>query len=666
VFTLDYGLVPEIIGAKKEYLSFGALKMTTRDNSIEYRPEIDGLRALAVVPVLLYHAHLGASGGFVGVDVFFVISGFLITSLLLKKSKDSPLNLLEFWERRIRRLFPGLAVMTLATLVVGWFLLLPADYKELGESVCAQTLLSSNIFFWRHTGYFDSGADLKPLLHTWSLAVEEQFYLLYPLMLVGLARLRRPAGELIFLFVCIASFAVSFRGVANDRQATFYLLPSRIWELGLGAIVAALPRTIPYPAWVRELASGIGLVMIMYATCFYDASTPFPGIAALLPCCGAALFIQSNGRQLTLAGKVLSYRPIVFVGLISYSLYLWHWPVLVFENYWALIPVPFPVRIGLLCLCFLLAVASWKYVEMPCRNRRFLPGKITVFLSALGTASILLMLGIGISRFDGVDSRLPDAVLRFANGSSDFNPNFFSQISLLDAQAGRFLGLGSKRPEDPIQLLVWGDSHAMAALPALDYLCQKHSVRAFAATHAATPPLLDYIPNTFYSFHQDAPAFGQAVIKFIRAHQIRNVILIARWHGYQAGESAEFHTDLNKTLTELQKCGAKTWIMQEVPNFPWDVPRALARAALFNNDPEKLNLPLNSYLEQNADQEREFLGVAKSNVIVLNPAKYFSKGAIVPSSENGFPICRDDHHLTIHGTILIRPMFLPLFAPYQE
>jgi peptidoglycan/LPS O-acetylase OafA/YrhL len=206
-------------------MEFGV--MTLRENSIEYRSEIDGLRAVAVVPVLLYHARLGASGGFVGVDVFFVISGFLITAMLLKRMEAAPLDVLEFWERRVRRIFPALAVMTLTTLVAGWFLLLPADYKELGESVCAQALLSSNVFFWRHTSYSDGVADLKPLLHTWSLAVEEQFYILYPLILLGVTKLRRPLGALIFLFLCVVSFAVSVDGVAHHPQATFYLLPSR-------------------------------------------------------------------------------------------------------------------------------------------------------------------------------------------------------------------------------------------------------------------------------------------------------------------------------------------------------------------------------------------------------------------------------------------------------
>jgi len=208
----------------------------------------------------------------------------------------------------------------------------------------------------------------------------------------------------------------------------------------------------------------------------------------------------------------------------------------------------------------------------------------------------------------------------------------------------------------------------MAALPALDYICNEYSVRAFAATHSQTPPLLDYVPegSFSYSLKGDAPAFGEAVIRFIRAHHIPNVILIARWQGYKAGQSPEFHSALTKTLSALQTSVANIWIMQEVPNFSWDVPRALARAALFKKDVEKLTLPLNSYFEQTANQEREFAQAATSNVIVLNPVKFLSKGEIIPSSENGFPIYRDVHHLTLHGAILIRPMFLPMFSSNQR
>ena len=252
--------------------------------------------------------------------------------------------------------------------------------------------------------------------------------------------------------------------------------------------------------------------------------------------------------------------------------------------------------------------------------------------------------------------------MRFANGRSDFNPEFNCELTLQDAEAGRFLALGSNRSEDPVRLLVWGDSHAMAALPAVDYLCKQHSVRAFASTHSETPPLVDYLPDGVHSLKEDAPDFGRAVIRFVRTLQIRNVLLIARWKGYKAGSSPEFHAALMKTVTELKNCGAKVWIMREVPNFSWDVPRALARAALFHMDPSKLTLPLNAYFEQIADQDHEFAQVAGLSVIVLDPAKYLSQGEIVLSSDNEVPIYRDFHHLTVQGTILIRPMFQPIFA----
>jgi hypothetical protein len=257
---------------------------------------------------------------------------------------------------------------------------------------------------------------------------------------------------------------------------------------------------------------------------------------------------------------------------------------------------------------------------------------------------------------------LPASVTRFANGRFDFNPEFNCEVSLEEAEAGRFLALGSNRSEDPLQLLVWGDSHAMAALPAVDYLCKQHSVRAFAATHSETPPLVDYLPDGSYSLKEGAPGFGRAVIRFVRTLQIRNVLLIARWKGYRAGSSPEFHAALTQTVRELKNCGAKVWIMPEVPNFSWDVPRALARAALFHMNPSKLNLPLNAYFEQIADQEHEFAEAAGLGVIVLDPSKYLSKGEIVPSSDNEVPIYRDFHHLAVHGTTLIRPMFQPIFA----
>ena len=268
---------------------------TSRNLNQNYRPDIDGLRALAILPVILFHADLGCPGGFVGVDIFFVISGFLITSLILKEINDDAFSLINFWERRIRRILPALAVVVLATLVAGWFLFLPVDFELLGKSVIAQATLLSNVFFYRQSlaggGYFAPVSDTKTLLHTWSLAVEEQFYVLFPLLLIMLARQKRLSIARAILWLCIGSLVLSIAGSYYRPEATFYLLPTRAWELMIGAFLAAIPgRQLSNPQ-IKEAVGWAGLGLIFYSMIFYTRETRFPGLAAIPPCLGTALII---------------------------------------------------------------------------------------------------------------------------------------------------------------------------------------------------------------------------------------------------------------------------------------------------------------------------------------------------------------------------------------
>src|SRR5437588_3933319 len=233
--------------------------------SHKYRPDIDGLRALAILPVILFHAGLGCTGGLVGVDVFFVISGFLITSLILNEIDGNCFSLVNFWERRIRRIFPALVPVVVAILVAGWFLYLPHDFELLGQSTVAQAVLTSNFFFWRHSGYFDAASDTMPLLHTWSLAVEEQFYLLFPPLLVFLARCKRRSNALIILCLCIGSFELSVLGTGFNQSATYYLLPTRAWELLMGALLSAVPGRQLAKPWWNEAISWSGLALILFS-----------------------------------------------------------------------------------------------------------------------------------------------------------------------------------------------------------------------------------------------------------------------------------------------------------------------------------------------------------------------------------------------------------------
>jgi len=360
-----------------------------------YRPDIDGLRAMAVLSVLLFHANLGCPGGFVGVDMFFVISGFLIFQLIFEELNSRTFSLIAFWERRIRRILPALVTVVLAVLVAGWFIFLPDDFQKLGKSAIAQATLSSNYFFYEQwlegAGYFAPALDPKPLLHTWSLAVEEQFYILFPLILMLAARSRRRPFAETMLIIAIGSFALSVYGSFQLPAATFYLLPTRAWELLLGALLFLMHGKITTNRWLEEAAGWVGLILIVGSIFFYDAFTRFPGRAALPPCLGTALLIFSSETRLSRVGRFLAWKPIVFIGLISYSLYLWHWPLLVFSKYPANTQ-SWKMSSLLLLASFVLAILSWKFIETPFRKRWVFPKRSQIFwLAGLSTAFLFLV-----------------------------------------------------------------------------------------------------------------------------------------------------------------------------------------------------------------------------------------------------------------------------------
>ena len=337
--------------------------------SFKYRTDIDGLRALSVLLVILFHMNGIISGGYVGVDVFFVISGFLISSLLIREVNAGNFSFQEFWIRRIRRILPASLACILGSLVIACVVMLPRDLVAAAQSAIASALAFANVFFWRDGGYFAGPSDAKPLLHFWSLAVEEQFYLFYPVFLFAVSRVKRVSLFQI-LFVCaIGSFFLSVWGVHNKPSATFFLLPTRAWELLLGGILAAAPP-IHVKQSGREFLSFAGIGMIIISSVVFSPETPFPGVAALLPCLGAVFFIKGNSSDnLTICGNWLSKKPIVFIGLISYSLYLWHWPVLAFMRY-MLIELDFYSSLISMPLIFILATLSWRFVEQPFRHAK--------------------------------------------------------------------------------------------------------------------------------------------------------------------------------------------------------------------------------------------------------------------------------------------------------
>lgn len=337
---------------------------------MKYRREIDGLRAVAVIPVILFHAGFEIfRGGYVGVDVFFVISGYLITCILIDELERGEFSISRFYERRARRILPALFVVMLACLPAAWLLLLPAEFKDFSQSLVAVSLFVSNIFFWHESGYFDTIAEFKPLLHTWSLAVEEQYYILFPLFLLAAWRFGKRLIKIQLLMVFILSLGLAQWSVGSHPSATFFLLPTRAWELILGSFVALYANVNSrevQPGYENAL-SAIGLIAIVCPMFLYGKTTPYPSLYALVPTTGAALVILFC-RQKTISYWILTLKPLVMIGLLSYSMYLWHQPIFVFYRYWRF-PEPNQSEFfWLLFLVMLLSFLTFRFVEVPSKK----------------------------------------------------------------------------------------------------------------------------------------------------------------------------------------------------------------------------------------------------------------------------------------------------------
>jgi peptidoglycan/LPS O-acetylase OafA/YrhL len=359
------------------------------NHKIQYRPDIDGLRALAVMGVVIYHAFPSLlPGGFVGVDVFFVISGFLIGTILFEGFTKGTFSFSDFYSRRIRRIFPSLFVVLASCLAIGKLVLLDDEYRQLGKHVVAGATFIANFAYWSESGYFDTAAELKPLLHLWSLAVEEQFYLVWPLVLWGAWRLRTNMLA-VTIIVAVASFAFNITQVNSNPVATFFLLPSRVWELLAGSVLAwialqgsaAKGRTRPR-SLLNDVAGVLGLTLIVWAMFFVHKSDAFPGWYALAPVAGAVLLIAA-GPQSRLNRLLLSNKLAVFTGLISFPLYLWHWPLLSFAR---IVQSEMPsreIRMAAVVLAIVLAWLTLKLVERPLRGGNQSLGKVIALVSVM-------------------------------------------------------------------------------------------------------------------------------------------------------------------------------------------------------------------------------------------------------------------------------------------
>lgn len=354
---------------------------------MNYRTEIDGLRALAIVPVILFHAKFQLfSGGYVGVDVFFVISGYLITTILFKEIENNTFSIVNFYERRARRILPALFLVLFISIFFASIWMLPSQMEDFSESVVAISLFVSNILFWKETAYFETAGE-KPLLHTWSLAVEEQYYLLFPIFLIIFWRFGKNKVFFMIIFIAIVSFLLSEWGSKNSPIANFYLAPTRVWELLAGSITAIIIERKGIKN--NNLIASCGLLAIMYSIFFYDEKTPFPSVYTLIPVIGT-MFLILYANKKTFVAKILSLKLFVGMGLISYSAYLWHQPVFTFVNIKFLNQKPESLMFILSVFSIILAYFSWKYVERPFRK---------ISSSTFSSRFILLFSIVGIFLF---------------------------------------------------------------------------------------------------------------------------------------------------------------------------------------------------------------------------------------------------------------------------
>ncbi len=363
-----------------------------------YRPEIDGLRALAVIPVIFYHAGFSPfSGGYVGVDVFFVISGYLITAIILSEIASGTFSTISFYERRARRILPALFILLIVCLPFSWILMVPVEMKAFSDSLIAVSTFVSNLWFWRTTNYFDTTAHLKPLLHTWSLSVEEQFYIFYPILLLLLSRFRKTVLILSLSITAVISLILADWLSIHKTAAAFYLLPARMWELILGALAAIYLKDPPEWRLSRLVGNSggfFGIALLAYAIFMFDGQIRTPSYFTLIPTLGTICIILFVTKD-SLLGKILGHRILVGIGLLSYSAYLWHQPTFAFARLSGLLESNEMLFLPLIGAIFIIAYLSWKYVESPFRDRRRFTRKTIIKLSAIFSAALILFGLIG-------------------------------------------------------------------------------------------------------------------------------------------------------------------------------------------------------------------------------------------------------------------------------
>lgn len=498
---------------------------------IDYRPEIDGLRALAVLAVIGFHAHIPPlGGGFIGVDVFFVLSGYLITRIIVREQELGHFTLGGFYARRARRILPALVAVGLACLPAAALLMSLEQLRDFGVTLALSAFGASNFWLAATTGYFDAPAYERPLLHTWSLAVEEQYYLLYPLFLLVAARWRRSRVLLALALGALASLALAEWGWRHQANANFYLAPARAWELAAGCLCAlAVPGGVAPAAWpraARDLLAAAGTAAICWSAVSFHRGTPSPSLQMLVPVLGTVAAILFATRD-TWTGRLLASRPFVAVGLVSYSAYLWHQPLLAFARLHLDTRLPAAWRVGLVLLTLVLAAVTWRWVEQPWRRRQ---GSVRAALKA-GLAAMLMLaaLGIGVHAFaPRIAPPVPEAVKAGFLPPPRAAACFDIPYAHVRTEGWRcdIHPRGEPRPS----FALFGDSHAVQLLDAFEQAAVRAGRRGVFAGFSGCPPLLGvHALDRLDDARLDCAALNARMLATVRELGLRDVYLVGKW-----------------------------------------------------------------------------------------------------------------------------------------
>jgi peptidoglycan/LPS O-acetylase OafA/YrhL len=504
-----------------------------------YRCDIDGLRAIAVGLVVLGHTGLLFSGGFVGVDVFFVISGFLITRLIVAGYDAGTFTLKQFWLRRMRRILPAAAVAVGATLLVGMIMLQPTELAALGESAIAQQAFVANVYFWAQGGYFDLPSEYKPLLHTWSLAVEEQFYLIWPLILILVCRWGKKGIVLTIGTIALFSIIVSAMMTRTHPSAAFYFMPPRMWELLLGAGVLFCPGIRRSP-----LVGLTGLALIVTSAVAYTRTTPMLGLFALAPCLGTALIILAPATSRLSLTALLSTAPVVYVGKASYSIYLWHWPLLVFSKIFLVKDFSLGAKAALVVASVAIGSLSYEFVETPIRSRRWLQdGKQLVF--SCGLVAIIIC-ATACSMVSYLNARYSEVAMTITMP--------------LVAKSKSVIGIDPKRADcsilggtGPRSFVLWGDSHAVAIASLCDELARSRGLCGQCFAAPSIHPLLGVWSNDPFQRREIQLEWNRRVVEWIKKNNVPNVIVVSRWERPVPSRLIDWRANINDTNDESRQ-----------------------------------------------------------------------------------------------------------------